>query len=106
MFLLPAAMMFVLTVGFVSAFLLPATYERKSALVNFYWVGTWLFLAILAAISGAEQTVRLVGLDQSDFAQRLKTAALVCFPLFIVFAWMRLAGAAAMLGVKRVLVRN
>ena len=55
---LPAFIMFTVTAAIVAVFLIPASYERKSALVNFYWVGTWLFLALLAAISGGEQIVR------------------------------------------------
>jgi hypothetical protein len=98
---LPAFIMFTVTAAIVAVFLIPASYERKSALVNFYWVGTWLFLALLAAISGGEQIVRFLGLDGQTMALRLQTALLVCFPIFVIFAWARLSGAALIHGLKR-----
>ena len=98
---LPAFIMFTVTTAIVAVFLIPATYERKSALVNFYWVGTWLFMALLAAVSGGEQIVRFMGLDGHVFAVRLQTAIIVCFPIFVIFAWARLSGAALIHGLKR-----
>ncbi len=99
---LPAFIMFTVTTAIVAVFLIPASYERKSALVNFYWVGVWLFLALLAAVSGGEQIVRFLGLDGHNVAVRLQTAILVCFPIFVIFAWARLSGAALIYGLKRI----
>lgn len=98
---IPALVMFVLTAAVVAAFLIPATHSRRSALLNFYWVGAWLFLALLAAVSGGEQVVRFLGLDASNFAARLQAALLVCFPIFIVAAWLRLVGVALVRGAAR-----
>lgn len=98
---LPAFIMMTITVGMVAALLIPASYERQAPVWNFYWVGTWLFLALIAAVSGGEQVVRLMGVDGAGMALRLQTALLVCFPLFIVFAWARLAGCALLTGVRR-----
>ncbi|MEM9601183.1 MAG: hypothetical protein AAF926_09180 [Pseudomonadota bacterium] len=98
---LPALIMFSITVSFVSLCFLPATFERRSKLVNFYWVGFWLFLGLIAAISGATQTVLLAGMDADFLALRLQTAATLCFVIFVMFAWLRLSGAAFMAGARR-----
>ena len=102
MILIPALVMFTITVAVVAVFLIPATYERTSPLVNFYWVGTWLFLALITAVAGGEQTVMMLGAENNIFAKRLLAALVVCFPLFIVFGWFRLAGAAALAGLRRI----
>lgn len=99
---LPSLIMFAITVGFVSLCFLPATFERQSKLINFYWVGFWLFLGLIAAISGATQTVLLAGVDASFLSARLQTAASLCFVIFVMFAWVRLSGAALVTGVRRV----
>ena len=102
MSLVPALIMFTITAAVVMGFILPATFERKSPLLNFYWTGVWLFPALIAAVSGGEQVVMMLGLDASGFALRLQTALLVCFPLFVVAAWVRLSGAALMAGLRRI----
>ncbi|MGB3455376.1 MAG: hypothetical protein WBG08_04860 [Litorimonas sp.] len=99
---LPPLIMLAVTVTVVTLLFLPATFERKSALVNFYWVGVWLFLGLIAAISGAEQTVMLAGLPQTDLAQRLLTSSSLCFVIFVVFGWFRLSGVALLLGLRRI----
>lgn len=90
----PALIMFGLTVLFVTLFFLPATYERKSPLLNFYWVGFWLFPGLIFSLSGAQQTVAMLGLDSAPISERLITAATLTFVLFVVFGWFRLSGAA------------
>jgi hypothetical protein len=96
--------MFAITVFVVFLCVLPATYARKSPLVNFYWVGFWAFIALIAVIAGAEQIAHLSGYGSVEFAQRLQTSASASFVFFVVFAWFRLSGAAVM-SVFRRLVR-
>lgn len=98
---LPSLIMFSITVVVTSACFLPATYERKSKLLNFYWVGVWLFIGLIAAIAGGEQTVRLAGFGSTEFALRLQFAATLCFVIFVVFAWIRLSGVALLAGARR-----
>lgn len=102
--LLPPLIMFTITVVVVALCFLPATYERKSPLLNFYWVGLWLFIGLIAAISGGEQTVMLAGMDSPELALRLQTSVSASFVFFVVFAWFRLSGAALMAGVRRLVV--
>lgn len=101
--LLPPLIMFAITVIVVTLCFLPATYERKSPLLNFYWVGLWLFIGLIAAIAGGEQTVMLAGMESPELAIRLQTAVSVCFVIFVIFAWFRLSGAALMMGVRRLI---
>ena len=100
--LLPALIMFSITVTFVSLSLIPATFEKKSPLLNFYWVGFWVFIALLAAISGAEQTVWLMGYEDPALADNLLRATSVCFVIFVIFGWARLSGLALVSGLRRV----
>ena len=99
--LLPAALMFAITVAVVTALLFPATFDRASKLVNFYWVGLWVFLAVIASISGGAQTVDMLGMNTMPLAARLQFAATLCFVIFVVFAWFRLSGAALVVGYRR-----
>ncbi|GHA83460.1 hypothetical protein GCM10009069_03440 [Algimonas arctica] len=101
---LPSLIMFTITVVVVGLCFLPATYERKSPLLNFYWVGLWLFIGLIAAIAGGEQTVMLAGMESPELALRLQTSVSVCFVFFVVFAWFRLSGAALVAGVRRLVV--
>ncbi len=99
---LPAAIMFSVTVVAVTAFLIPATFERASKLLNFYWVGVWVFLAMITSISGGAQTVDMLGLDTMPLAARLQFSATLCFVLFVVFGWFRLSGVALLMGFRRI----
>lgn len=102
---LPPLIMFTITVVVVALCFLPATYERKSPLLNFYWVGLWLFIGLIAAVAGGEQTVILAGFESPAFAIRLQTSVSICFVIFVVFAWFRLSGAALVAGARRIAVR-
>lgn len=90
-----AMVMFLITVIIVSALFVPATYERKNDLVNFYWVGVWMFLGLIFCIAGAEQTLMLLGVDASQMSERILFAGTLCFVIFVVFGWARLSGHAA-----------
>lgn len=97
----PAAIMFVFTVGFASVFLIPATsYTPKDSIVTFYWRGTWIFLSAICALAGASNAVTMAGRDVYAISDAALMALLVVFVLFIMFAWVRLAGKAAWYGVK------
>ena len=100
--LLPPAIMFAITVFVVTLILVPATFERKSSLLNFYWVGVWVFLAVIASVAGGSQTVQMVGLEAEPLAGRLQFAATLCFTLFVMFAWVRLSGVALLMGLRRI----
>lgn len=101
---LPALIMFAITVVVVGLCFLPATYERKTPLLNFYWVGLWLFIGLIAAIAGGEQTVMLAGMESPELALRLQTSVSVCFVFFVIFAWFRLSGVALLAGIRRLAI--
>jgi succinate dehydrogenase hydrophobic anchor subunit len=103
--LLPPLIMFAITVTVVTLCFLPATYERKNKIVNFYWVGVWLFLGLIAAVSGGEQTVLLAGSESPALAKSLQTSATLCFVIFVVFGWFRLSGVALVAGAKKLAAR-
>ncbi|MGB6231443.1 MAG: hypothetical protein WBF53_15115 [Litorimonas sp.] len=100
--ILPPTIMFAITVAIVSLCFVPATYERPSKVLNFYWVGVWMFIGLIAAISGGEQTIRLAGYDPTELATRLQIAATLCFMIFVVFGWVRLSSLLLISGVRRV----
>lgn len=88
----PTMIMFFLTVGFSAVFFFPSLrFPAKNALVNFYWSGLWVFLALIVAVSGAKETLTLAGQDVSVFSMALTTALIVTFVMFIMFGWARLA---------------
>ena len=61
--------MFVLTVLFTSAFYWPAVrFPQKNKILNFYWVGFWLFLSFLTAISGSKATLGMTGSGADNFS--------------------------------------
>lgn len=98
---LPSMIMGAITVIFVAAFLFPATFDRKSKLLNFYWVGFWIFLALIAGIAGSAQTAILAGFNPTFLIDNLQPASVVCFVVFVMFGWVRLCGSALILGFKR-----
>ncbi len=100
--LMPATLMFAITVFFVTIFFVPATiFQRTNKLVNFYWVGFWLFLGLITSIAGAQNTLMLLGYDSDALAESLLFAATVCFVFFVVFAWFRLSSKALMMGLQK-----
>lgn len=104
---LPAAIMFLFTVGFASVFLIPATsYTPKDSIVTFYWRGTWVFLSAICAVAGASNAITMTGRNVYAMSDAMLTSLLVTFVLFIMFAWARLAGKAAWYGVKLYLTKR
>ncbi|MBL4870302.1 MAG: hypothetical protein JKX72_05055, partial [Robiginitomaculum sp.] len=66
--ILPAAIMFFITVGTAALFWLPAIkIVQKCHIVKFYWMGFWAFLGGLAALSGAESVLVILGQDVERF---------------------------------------
>ena len=94
--ILPPAIMFSVTVIFVALFFVPAIrFRQKDKTTNFYWVGFWVFLGLLMAVSGGESTVRLCGAAPCTSYEVIITGLLNAFVFFVVFAWFRLFGTAA-----------
>lgn len=90
--LMAAFVMFIITVAAASMFWWPMTrFPRKSPLVNFYWAGFWTFLAMIAALSGAQATLTIMGQDVSRFSAAVLGALTLTFVIFVMFAWARLA---------------
>lgn len=99
--ILPALIMFAITVGFVAIMFVPATvYKQKNELINFYWVGVWVFLAMIAAFSGGNETLFMLSYDSRSVAEGLLSVIMLCFVLFVVFGWFRLSFKAIAAGVK------
>lgn len=91
-----ALVMFGFTVAFTSAFYWPAIkFTQKNRLVNFYWVGLWVFLSLITAIAGARVTLSMVGYDAANFSSAVLFGLTISFVVFVAFAWGRLALMAA-----------
>ena len=89
---LPGLIMFAITLAFVTLFFIPVTaFKQKDELIRFYWVGVWIFLAMIAAFSGGAQTLALFQYDVTLTSEALLTALTVCFVIFVMFGWFRLS---------------
>ena len=105
--ILPAAIMFIFTVGFASVFLIPATsFTPKNTVVGFYWNGIWASLSAICAIAGAGQTLKLIGTPTMAVEETLLRIMLTTLIVFVVFGWFRLAGKAALHGVQKAIRKN
>ncbi len=97
---LPAAIMFFITVGMAALFWLPAIkIAQKCHIVKFYWMGFWAFLGGIAALSGAQSVLVILGQDVERFANAILVGVSAAFVVFVMFAWARLSfrGAAQLL---------
>ena len=104
--ILPAAVMFFITIGFTALFVLPAIrYPRKSKLINFYWAGFWVYLAIISSLSGAANTLFILRYDAMTFSDAALLGVSASFVVFVMFAWLRLSGSFVLAGLKRILKR-
>ena len=84
--------MFVITLVFVTLFFIPITvFKQKNELIRFYWIGVWMFLAMIAAFSGGAQTLWLFNYDAQIASTAMLSALTVCFVIFVMFAWFRLS---------------
>ena len=103
---LPAIIMFSITAVMVSLFCIPVTaFPKKNKLINFYWIGFWAFLAIIASIAGAMNTLMLMGYNSEPAANAVLAGVNVSFIFFVVFAWFRLSAKAFWHGVSAGLKR-
>jgi hypothetical protein len=100
---MPAMIMLIITLCFAGLFLLPTLFKMSSAMVNFYWTGFWVFLALIATVAGLEQTLLLAGLDMRWATQAVLNGVSLAFVAFVVFAWFRLSGAVLIAGFKRLI---
>lgn len=93
--------MFAITLAFVTLMFVPVTaFKQKNELIRFYWVGVWLFLAMIAAFSGGSETLALLKYDTGNVPIALLSALTVCFVIFVMFGWFRLSFAAISATVK------
>ncbi len=94
--------MFSITLVFVTLFFIPVTaFKQKNELIRFYWVGVWIFLAMITAFSGGSETLSLLHYDASNVASAMLTALTLCFVLFVMFGWFRLSFSALKAGLTR-----
>jgi uncharacterized protein HemY len=99
--ILPGLIMFAITLAFVTLFFIPVTaFKQKNELIQFYWVGVWVFLAMIAAFSGGSETLTLFNYDVGNFPTTLLSSLTICFVLFVMFGWFRLSFAAIRAGIS------
>lgn len=92
---LPGLIMFTITIAFVSLMFVPVTaFKQKNDVVRFYWVGAWVFIAMIAAFAGGAETLILMKYDAGNIPNILLSALTTCFVVFVVFGWFRLSYAA------------
>jgi len=92
---LPSLIMFLITLVFVTLMFIPVTvFKQKNELIRFYWVGVWIFIAMITAFAGGAETLKLLDYDAENISIAWLTALTVCFVLFVVFGWFRLSFAA------------
>ncbi|MEE9273086.1 MAG: hypothetical protein V3U57_07470 [Robiginitomaculum sp.] len=88
---LAAIIMFFLTISFTAMFFLPPLkIKLRSALVNFYWVGVWLFLGGITAMAGSQAVLNIMGLNINTISNAVIFGISTSFVLFVMFAWGRL----------------
>lgn len=93
--------MFAITLAFVTLFFIPVTvFKQKNELIRFYWVGMWVFIAMIAAFAGGSETLILFHYDVGNVPVALLTSLTVCFVLFVMFGWFRLSFSAIVAGVS------
>lgn len=99
---IPAFIMFMITVGVASLFMVPVTrFQMKNKLVNFYWCGFWVFLAIITAVAGGANALTLARVDAMALSTGMLTGIMASFVLFVMFAWFRLSATAIWAGIMR-----
>ncbi len=100
--ILPAIIMFFITVIFAALFFVPATkFPQKNKLINFYWSGFWIYLALIAAFAGASNILLILQYDAMSFSNAALMGISASFVLFVMFAWARLSSSAFIALFKR-----
>lgn len=89
--LIAALVMFFITVLMAALLFFPVQrFKFKSETTQFYWAGFWTFLALIAAFSGGQEALRMVGTQADAVTSALLRGLTVSFVLFVVFAWARI----------------
>ena len=100
--LIAMAIMFMITVGFASLLFLPVTcFSQKSKVVNFYWSGFWIFLAVITGTAGASSSLMILGMENQAFSDTVLTGMLLSFVLFVVVGWFHLCGKGFLMVLKK-----
>ena len=85
---LPSIIMFFVTVGVVSLFVLPILKVRfESGVLRFYWRGVWGFLIAITCVAGAMNTLVLINIDVVSVTETALNLLLPGFVLFVVVGW-------------------
>lgn len=89
--IMAALTMFMITAAAASAFIWPIVkFPNKDRVINFYWSGFWIFLAMITAFAGAQSTLTLLGQDVTHFSAAVLFAMTLTFVIFVIFGWARL----------------
>lgn len=100
--LIAMMIMFMITVGFASLLFLPVTcFSRKSKVLNFYWCGFWIFLAVITGTAGASSSLMLLGMENQAFSDSVLTGIILLFVLFVVVGWFHLCGKGVVMALKK-----
>lgn len=100
--LLPAIIMFAITIGITSLLCMPIfSFPLKNKIVNFYWSGVWVFMMMISAVSGAMNTLILMNIPAEQTATIYLSVLTMCFVAFVVFGWFRLSAKAIALGITK-----
>lgn len=87
--------MFLITVLVASLFFVPVTvFGKKPGLINFYWNGFWIFLALITGFAGASSTLMLMGAENTAVSSTLLGALLTAYVVFVIVGWFHLSGKA------------
>lgn len=87
-----ALIMFLITVGTATLLFVPMTrFPAKNDLVNFYWAGIWVFLAMIAAFAGGINTLMLIDVDVIKIGNAVLAGTVAAFVIFVMFGWGRLS---------------
>lgn len=96
------AIMFMVTVGVASLFLIPMTkFQHKSKLINFYWSGFWIFLAVIAGTAGGSSTLMILGTEDQALSNMVFSALITSYVAFVIIGWCHLSGKAALTVYKK-----
>lgn len=103
--IIAVTIMFTATVAVTSLFFIPVTcFKRKTPLLNFYWSGFWMFLALITSFAGGGSTLMLLGENSLSVSDAYTTLILAAFIVFVVLGWLHMTGHFAVSAVKRLFV--
>lgn len=100
--IIAVTIMFMATVVFSALFFIPVThFKRKTPLMNFYWSGFWVFLALITSFAGGGSTLMLLGENALTVSDAFVTLLMAGFIAFVVLGWMHISGHYVMRTLKR-----